>query len=42
MPMARKVKALVKSLEETIVTVMGAIVTDRVEQIEVEKDLRSG
>lgn len=38
MPMTRKVKALVRSLEETIVTVMNATVTDRVEQREVEQD----
>lgn len=42
MPMTRKVKALVRSLEETIVTVMDATVTDRVEQRGVEQDLRSG
>jgi hypothetical protein len=42
MPMARKVKALVRSLEEIIVTVMDATVTDRVEQREVEQDPRSG
>ena len=38
MPMTRKVKALVRSLEETIVTVMDATVTDRVEQREVEQE----